>query len=51
MTQIDIFYHAMNYTFKATMDAASRRASRRKSAEKATQLIEKLEKRNYRAPF
>ena len=34
MTQMDIFYHAMNYTSMATVDAASRGAFRRKSAEK-----------------
>ena len=47
---MDIFNHAMNYTSKGTMDAASRGAFRRKSIEEATQLIEKLAKSNYRAP-
>ena len=47
---MDIFYHAMNYTSKRTMDAASRGAFRRKSVEEATQLIEELAKSNYRAP-
>ena len=51
MTQMDIFYHAMNYTSKGTMDAASGGAFRRKSVEEATQLIEELAKRNYRALF
>ena len=47
---MDIFYHAMNYTSKETMDAASRGESRRKSVEETTQLIEELENSNYRAP-
>ena len=32
MTQMDIFYHAMNYTSKRTMDASFGGAFRRKSA-------------------
>ena len=51
MTQMDIFYHAMNYTSKGTIDAAYGGAFRRKSAEEVTQLIEELSKSNYRAPF
>ena len=51
MTQMNIFYHAMNYTSKGTMDATSGGAFRRKSAEEATQLIEELAKSNYKAPF
>ena len=50
MNQMDIFYHAMNYTSKGIMDAASGGAFRRKSVEEATQLIEELAKSNYRAP-
>ena len=50
MTQMDIFYHAMNYTSKGIVDAASGGAFRRKGAKEATQLIEELAKRNYRAP-
>ena len=50
MTQMDIFYHAMNYTSKGIVDAASIEAFRRKSAEETTQLIEELAKSNYRAP-
>ena len=50
MNQMDIFYHAMNYTSKGTVDAASGGAFRRKSVEEATQLIEELAKRNYKAP-
>ena len=51
VTQMDIFYHAMNYSSKGTLDATSRGAFRRKSAKEATQLIKELAKRNYRAPF
>ena len=47
---MDIFYHAMHYSSKGTIDAASGGAFRRKSAEEATQLIEELAKSNYRAP-
>ena len=36
MTQMDIFYHAMNYTSKRTVDTSSRGAFRRKSVEEAT---------------
>ena len=49
-TQMDIFYHAMNYTSKGIVDAASGGAFRRKSVEEATQLIEELAKSNYKAP-
>ena len=49
MTQMDIFYHAMNYTLKGTVNAAFRGAFRRKSVEEATQLIEELGKGNYGA--
>ena len=48
---MDIFYNAMNYTSKGTMDAASGGAFRRKIDEEVTQLIEELAKSNYRAPF
>ena len=51
VTQMDIFYHAMNYTSKGTVDVASKGAFRRKSAEEATHLIEELVKSNYIAPF
>ena len=50
MTQMDIFYHTMNYTSKGTMDATSGGAFKRKSTKEATQLIEELAKSNYRAP-
>ena len=36
MTHIDIFNHALNYTSKGTLDAASGGAFIRKSAEEAT---------------
>ena len=49
MTQMDIFYRAMNYSSKGTVDAGSRDAFKRNSTEEATQLIEELAKRNYRA--
>ena len=51
MTQMDIFYHAMNYSSKGIVDAVFGSAFKRKSAEEATQLIEELEKSNYKAPF
>ena len=35
-TQMDIFYHSMNYTFKGIIDAACCGAFKRKSAEKKT---------------
>ena len=50
MTQMDIFYHAMNYSSKGTITAASRGAFRRKNAEEDTQLIEELAKSNYKTP-
>ena len=50
MTQMDILYHAMNYTLKGTTDASSGGAFRRKSAEETTQFIEELAKSNYRDP-
>ena len=50
ITQMDIFYHAMNYTSKAIIDTACCGAFKRKSAKEANQLIEDLAKSNYRAP-
>ena len=49
MTQMDIFYHAMNYTSKGIIDASCCGAFMRKSAEEANQLIEDLAKSYYRA--
>ena len=51
MTQMDIFYHAMKYSLKGTLDATFGGAFRRKSAEEATHLIEELAKSNYTGPF
>ena len=50
MTQMDIFYHFINYTSKGIIDAAYCGAFKRKSAEEANQLIEDLAKSNYKAP-
>ena len=58
INQMDIFYHAMNYSSKGIIDAAyygalkrkSVEAFKRKNAEEANQLIEDLAKSNYRAP-
>ena len=48
---MDIFYHAINYSFKGIIDVACCGAFKRKSAEEANQLIEELAKYNYRTPF
>ena len=50
ITQMDIFYHARNYSSKGIIDAACCGAFKRKSAEEANQLIEDLAKSKYRAP-
>ena len=49
-TQMDIFYHAMNYTSKRIINAACCGAFKLKSVEEANQLIEDFTKRNFRAP-
>ena len=49
-TQMDIFYHSMNYASKGIIDAACDGAFKRKSAKEARQLIEDLAKCNYKAP-
>ena len=49
ITQMDIFYHAMNYISKGIINAACSGAFKRKSTEEANQLIEDLAKSNYRA--
>ena len=49
-TQMDIFYHAMNYASKGIIDASCCGAFKRRSAEEARQLIEDLSKCNYKAP-
>ena len=48
-TQIDIFYHSMNYTSKGISNVACYGAFKRKSAEEVRKLIEDLVKCNYRA--
>ena len=50
ITQMDIFYHEMNYSSKRIIDASYCGAFKRKSAEEANQLIEDLAKSNYKAP-
>ena len=47
-TQMDIFYHSMNYTSKGIIDAAYGGALRRRRAEEARQLIEDLARCNMR---
>ena len=49
-TQMDIFYHAMNYTFKGIIDASYCGACKIRSTEEARQVIEDLVKCNYKAP-
>ena len=49
-TQMDIFYHSMNYASKGIIDASCCGAFKRRSAEEARQLIEDLAKCNYKAP-
>ena len=49
-TQMDIFYHAMNYTSKGIIDASCCGAFKRRSAEKVRQVIEDLAKCNYKTP-
>ena len=49
-TQMDIFYHAMNYTSKGIIDASCYGGFKRRSAEAARQVIEDLAKWNYKTP-
>ena len=49
-TQMDIFYHAMNYASKGIIGASCYGAFKRIIAEEARQLIEDLAKCNYKAP-
>ena len=49
-TQMDIFYHAMNYASKGLIDSSCCGAFKRKSVEEARQLIEDHAKCNYKAP-
>ena len=48
-TQMEIFYHAMNYTSKGIIDASCFGGFKR-SAEEARQVIEDLSKCNYKTP-
>ena len=50
ITQMDIFYHAMNYSSKGIIDATCYGAFKMKSTKEANQFIEDLAKSNYRAP-
>ena len=45
-TQMDIFYHAMNYNSKGKIDASCCGGFKRRSAEEARQVIEDLAKCN-----
>ena len=49
-TQMDILYHAMNYTSKGIIDASCCGGFKRRSAEEARQVIEDLAKSNYKTP-
>ena len=49
-TQMDIFYHAMNYTSKDKIDASCCGGFKRRSAEEARQVIKDLAKCNYKTP-
>ena len=50
ITQMDIFYHTMNYSSKGTINAACCGVFKRKNAEEEIQIIEDLAKSNYRVP-
>ena len=50
-TQMDIFYHAMNYASKGIIDASCYGAFKRRSVEEVRKLIEDLVKCNYKAPY
>ena len=49
-TQMDIFYHSMNYASKGIIDATCSGAFKRRSVEEARKLIEDLAKCNYKDP-
>ena len=49
-TQMDIFYHAMNYTSKGIIDASCCGGFKIRSVEEARQVIEDLAKCNYKTP-
>ena len=50
ITQMDILYHAMDYSSKGIIDATCYGAFKMNSAKEANQLIEDLAKSSYRAP-
>ena len=50
ITQMDIFYHAMNSSSKIIINSTCCGAFKRKSVEEANQLITDLAKSNYRSP-
>ena len=50
-TQMDIFYHAMNYTSKCKIDASCCGGFKRRSVEEERQVIEDLAKCNYKTPY
>ena len=50
-TQMDIFYHAMNYTSKGIIDESCCVGFERRSEEEARKVIEDLSKCNYKTPF
>ena len=49
-TQMEIFYHAMNYASKGIIDASCCGAFKRRNVKETRQLIEDLAKCNYKAP-
>ena len=49
-TQMNVFYHAMNYTSKGIIDAYYRGGFKRRSEKEARQVIEDLAKCNYKTP-
>ena len=49
-TQMDIFYHAMNYASKGIIDASCCGAFKIRNVDEVRKLIEDLSKCNYKAP-
>ena len=49
-TQMDIFYHAINYASKGIIDESCYGSFKRRSEDEARQLIKDLAKCNYKAP-
>ena len=49
-TQMNIFYHAMNYTSKGIIDASYCGGFKRRSEKEARQVIKDLAKCNYKTP-